>query len=169
MKVTGYKLREALRRWQLRRDTASGQFSKVLVAFKDEDKPKPAAIANAVLTAETAIAKLQSAQALYNTSVTVTVEGQPSTLLECIKRIGGLGRVEKMWRTAATVKEDRYSMHDSKTRKSDEVVAERTISYEAAGEQAAVYGKLLGQMREAIAVGNATESEVKNLDAALFE
>jgi hypothetical protein len=170
MKVTGYKLREALRRWQLRRDTAAGQFPKVLTAFKDEKKPSPDDIGGAVLAAETAIASLQAAQAIYNSSVHVEVGGKASTLLECIKRIGGLGRVEKLWRTAATVKEDRYaSLHESKTRKADEVIAERTVSYEAAGAKAAEFGKLLGAYREAIAIGNAREVEIKDLDAALLE
>lgn len=169
MKVTGYTLREALRLWQLRRDTAAGQFPKVLTAFKGEGKPSPETIGANVLSAETAIATLQAAQAQYNSSVRVPVAGgRELTLLECIKRIGGLGRVEKLWRTAATVKEDRYSLTDSKTRKTDEIVAERTVSYEAAGAKAAEYGKLLGKYREAIAVGNAREVDI-DLDAALLE
>lgn len=169
MKVTGYKLREALRRWQLRRDTAAGQFTKVLTAFPDEKKPSPYDIAEQVLTAELSIANLQSAQSIYNSTVRVTVGAIDLTLLECIKRVGGLGRVEKMWRTAATVKEDRYSLHDTRTRKADEVVAERTVTYEVAGKNAAELGQRLGAYREAIAIGNAREVELANLDAALLE
>lgn len=169
MKVTGYKLREALRRWQLRRDTASGQFSKVLTAFPGEKKPTPYDIAEQVLTAELSIASLQAAQSYYNSQVHVMVGGTEITLLECIKRVGGLGRVEKMWRTAATVKEDRYALHDLRTRKTDEVVAERTVTYEAAGKNAAELGQRLGAYREAIATGNAREVDIPSLDAALFE
>jgi len=170
MNVTGYKLREALRRWQLRRDTASGQFSKVLIAFPNEKKPSPYEIAEQVLTAELSIANLQAAQSYYNSQVRVMVGATEITLLECIKRVGGLGRVEKMWRTAATVKEDRYaSLHDIRTRKADEVVAERTVTYEEAGKNAAELGQRLGAYREAIAIGNAREVDIPNLNAALFE
>ena len=172
MKVTGYDLREALRRWQLRRDTATSQFPKVLTAFKGESKASPADIAERVSIAENAIARLQTAQAAYNIAVRVVVDDEECSLLQLIKHIGGLGRVEKMWRTAATGKEERFGFTlraESPTRKADEIVAERTISYEEAGKRAADYGKTLGEYRKAIAIGNAREVDIESLDAALFE
>lgn len=167
MKVNGYKLREALRRWQLRRDTAAGQFPKVLSKFENESKPDPETVAKAALDAELAIARLQTAQAQYNARVLVNYGNAEWSLLRCIKTVGGLGRIEKMWRTAATVEKDRYS-YGSDTRKADELVAKRVLSYEDAGKATADFGKQLGELREAIAVGNAKELDI-DLDAALLE
>lgn len=167
MKVNGYKLREALRRWQLRRDTAAGQFPKVLTAFPDDHKPSPVDIAAAVVTAETNIAALQTAQTAYNQRITVEAQGHTFSLLGAIKSVGGLGRVEKMWRTASAPPKDRYMSNDE-TRPADQVVAKRQITYEQAAAYASDIGKQLGALREAIATGNARELEV-DLDPALFE
>lgn len=168
MQVNGYKLREALRRWTLRRDTATGQFPQVLSAFPNEDKPDPKTVAANVLTAETAIAKLQTAQTIYNSRVMLRIHNEPVSLLGCIKRVGGLGRIEKMWRTAATVKADRYS-YGAETRKADEMVAVRRVTYEAASDMAAQYSRVLAEAREAIATGNAQMVDIEDLDPALFE
>lgn len=167
MKVTGYRLREALRRWQLRRDTAAGQFPKALTAFPGEDKPEPRGIADKVLQAEIMIATLQGAQTRYNLAVRVSIGGTEHTLLDCVKRIGGFGRIEKMWRGAAALKEDRYSYGDL-TRQAGTVVAERTITVDDAATKAQSVAALLGEYREAIAVGNAREIELEDLDPALF-
>lgn len=171
MKVTGYAIREALRRWQLRRDTADSQFNGTLTKFKDEDKASPVDVIQRIMDAEVAIAKLQVLQTLYNSRVTVSVQGVGSnmTLLECIKRFGGLGRVEKHWRDAATVKKDRYGLSDPSVREEGQLYAERTISFEDASKQAITTGLLLGKLREAVAVGNAREIEFEDLDATLFE
>lgn len=172
MRVTGYAIREALRRWQLRRETAESQFKGTLMKFKDEQKASPQDIIDQLLQAEIAVARLQVLQTTYNTRVTVSVEGIGSnmTLLECIKRFGGLGRVEKLWRVASTEKSDRFDYSERTTvRENDRVYAERAISYEDAAKQTIAAGKLLGKLREAVAVGNARELEFENLDATLFE
>ena len=171
MKVTGYAIREALRRWQLRRDTADSQFKGTLMRFKDEVKASPLDVIQKIADAEVAVAKLQVLQTVYNSRVTVSVEGVGSnlTLLECIKRFGGLGRVEKHWRDAATEKPDRYGLTDRSVREEGQVYAERAISFEDASRQAIVTGLLLGKLREAVAVGNAREIEFESLDATLFE
>lgn len=172
MKVTGYKLREALRRWQLRRDTAAGQFDKTLTAFEGEDKRKPSEIADAVLEAESAIARLQTAQTRYNTMVSVQAEGVGTlTLLGCVKRIGGLARVEKMWRVAAgTEKKGRTTIYDMvHARDKDQLVAKRTVSFDDAAKHAEGIGRQLAALRVAIATGNATEVPIEDLDATLFE
>ncbi len=170
MKVTGYKLREALRRWQLRRDTASTQFAGSLVAFPGDDKPKPDAIAATVLAAETAIARLQAAQTRYNLNVNVTVDGMGGVpLLFCTKAVGGLARVEKLWRGATGSEKKRSSLYDYVTRAKDQEQAVRVVSFDDAAKQAEVHGRKLAALREAIAAGNATELTIEDLDAALFE
>ena len=170
MEVTGYAIREALRLQQLRRDTADGQFKDALHAFDGEEKQSPQEVMNRVLAAETAIAMLQVVQTRYNLAVQVDVPGDGRrSLMECIKRVGGLGRVEKRWRSAATVKEDRYGYSSDLTRNKDQVIASRTISLEAASALTAQFDKRLGALRNAIAVGNAQKVAMEDLDAALFE
>jgi|SRR5688572_1141315 len=170
MKVTGYAIREALRRWQLRRDTAESQFVGSLMRFEGDQKSTPEEIVRITLEAETAIARLQTLQTRYNLNVQVTVDGFGRiSLLECIKRFGGLGRVEKLWRKAATEKEDRYGLIDRNVRDKDQVVATRSISFEEASKRTIEAGKQLGALREAVAVGNARDVDFEDLDAALFE
>jgi hypothetical protein len=172
MDVTGYRIREALRRQQLRRDTAAGQFHSSLHAFPDQTEPKatPDQVVARIQQAETSIARLQVAQTRYNLAVRVDVAGEGRlSLLECIKRIGGLGRVEKRWREAATVKEDRYGYGSNLTRDKDQVVAVRQISLEDASARTEAVDRKLATLREAIAVGNAQQIGIEDLDAALFE
>jgi hypothetical protein len=170
MKVTGYKLREALRRWQLRRDAASGQFKDSLNAFPGENKPKPEDLAAAVLTAERAIAELQAGQAQYNMTVRVTVDGASLSLLQCIKQVGGIERAVAMWSDAAKLKKDKYSFvrDDAGLRGADKVAAQRTISYEDAAKHAAQHDRTRAAYVEAMAVGNASEISI-DLSPALFE
>lgn len=168
MKVTGYKIREALKIWQTRRDTAEGQFKGTLIHFEGDEVKDPKEISNHIAEAEAALSRLQVLQVRYNLQVTTSVDGLDDiTLLECIKRIGGLGRLEKMWRSASRKPEDRYG--DPTVRTKDTVVAKRSISYDDAAKITTAYGKQAAALREAIAVGNATSVEFENLDAALFE
>src|SRR5262245_34394178 len=170
MEVTGYEIREALRLQQLKRDTADGQFKDSLHTFPGETKASPLDVMKRVLEAETSIALLQVAQTRYNLAVQVDVPGEGRrSLMECIKRVGGLGRVEKRWRSAATVKEDRYGHSSDLTRNKDQVLAERTITLEEASARMAHFDKRLGALRNAIAVGNAQKVNLEDLDAALFE
>lgn len=172
MKVTGYKLREALHRWQLRRDTASGQFEASLLAFPGEVKPSPQSIVEAVLSAESAIAKLQTAQTKYNVRVSTDVAGVGKvSLLYCVKAIGGNARIEKLWRGAAGAeKKARKSyLYDATTRDKDTLQAVRVVSYDEAAKLAEHFGRRLAALREAVATGNGTELEIEDLDAALFE
>lgn len=169
MEVTGYRIREALRRQQLARDTADGQFKDSLHAFENEVKQSPQEVMEKVLKAETAIAKLQVIQTRYNLGVVVDVQGEGRcTLMECIKRIGGLGRVEKRWRSAATVKEDRYGYGSDLTRNKDQMVAQRTITLDEASAKTAAFDRRLAALREAINIGNGQKLEL-DLDVALFE
>lgn len=172
MRVTGYRLREALRKWQRQRDAFSGQFSDSLLAFKGEEKPKPDELAEQIMKCERAMADLQSAQAAYNLAVRVPVEGYGSllTLLDCVKRIGGYERLVTMWTNAAKSKKSRYvSFTDNPgLRDADKLVAQRTITYEEAARRAAQADRARVAFVEALAVGNATEQDL-DLHPSLFE
>lgn len=170
MKVTGYLLREKVREWELRRNMANEQFPASLKKFPGETKRTPAEVVGDFEKAEKAIAYLQAAQARYNLGVQVNVLGEVMTLCEAVKRIGGAGRAEALWRSAAGGKKDRYSSYrnDDEVRKADEVRAVATITQEDAAKQATRAAKYAGAMRAAIATGNATVVEME-LDTAIIE
>lgn len=170
MKTTGWGLKEAIKTHELRRDTAARSFNGSLKAFVDEQKQKPQDIVKQFLDAEAAIATLQVAQAKYNLGVKVQFEGQTITLCEAVKRIGGLGRAEKMWRAATGAKPDRYSSYrDETVREPNQIRAQDTISPSEAAKLASTVAKQAGRLRAAIATANGTEVEVENLDSSLFE
>lgn len=171
MRVTGYALREAIRKWQLRRDTSAAQFPETLVAFPGEVKPTPTGVSEAFLAAEMALTRLQTAQTQYNLTVRVDVDGDNVPLLQAIREMGALGRIEKAWRGAATGKKDKYSLYranDPNRRKVDEVFAERVIPQDEAVQMVSRFAAEIGKRREAIATANATAVEI-DLDAKLFE
>jgi hypothetical protein len=171
MEVTGYKLREAVRRQTLRRETASSQFTNSLRKFPDEEKPTPDQVIKRVRDAEEAIATLQVAQTQYNLAVRVDVPGKGRVpLLACIKRIGGLGRIEKTWRSAATAKERSSLFDDSeRTREPGVVTQERQISFDEASARTEQIDRELAVLRELIAIGNAQTVNIEDLDAGLFD
>jgi hypothetical protein len=169
MKVTGFLLREAIRRWELRRDTAAKQFDEVLTKFPGEEKQSPSVIAEAFSKAEASIASLQAAQNRYNLFVLVDVFETKMTLCEAVKRVGGAGRLDKMWRTAVTGKKDPYG-RDNTTRQADTVYAVRVVSPEDAMKRADKAAALAGAFRAAIAKGNCFELDTGEIqiDPALL-
>jgi len=167
MKITGYKLQHTLRELAHRRDTAAARFPKSLWRFEDEDKPSPEEVMAAYREAEESIAKLQTAQGKYNLAITVNVMGEEMTLSEAIKRVGGAGRMEKMWRGFAAPKKDRYGYDDPSTRDSGVERAQRQVSEDDAAGYAQKAARFASSLREAIQVANATEVEIE-LDPALF-
>lgn len=180
MQVTGYALREALRKWQLKRETAATQFADSLFEFPTArgKKPKPDDIVAKVVQAERAIAALQTAQAVYNSKVWVhwgdtagNASAENIQLTRAIKLIGAFGRVEKLWRVAATGKKDKYAHYrsdDPGRLKEGELLAERTISPEDAADRVESFASKLGVLRQAVAIGNATPTEI-DLDGSLLE
>lgn len=172
MKVTGYQLREAIKRHQLVRDSAAKLFDDSLKAFPDEEKESPNAIMDRLMYAEEAIALLQVAQQRYNLAVFVAPDARAParliTLSAAVKLLGGYGRREKMWRSAASPKgKDNWGRTDERSK--DTLIAKPTIHYSAAGELAETSARLAAGMRQAIALGNAAEIELEDLSAALFE
>jgi len=171
MEVTGIQLREAIKRWALRRDTSNTHFSESLFQFESEAEEigNPNDLMASLEKAELAIATLQVAQTNYNLQTGVTVRGDSLSLCDAVKRIGGAGRMEKMWRSAATNKgRDKYSYRES-TRDKDKEYMKRTVSVQDCMKRATEAGKYAGSLRDAIAVGNTGKLEIEGLDPALFE
>ena len=170
MKITGYKLRHAIREAEHIKNLAASQWDDSLHAFPGESKSSPTVLMAKYQDAENRLAQLQLAQTQYNLTVMVDVQGIPMTLCEAVKRVGGAGRAEKMWRAAAGgEKKDRYSYRNDLTRNTTEIRAERTISVEAALDQAKKSSRHAAALREAIETGNATEVNIEGLDSSLFE
>ena len=173
MKVTGYILREALKRHELRREVAARTFDDSLKAFPGEVKDNPVDIVEQFLAAERATAALQTAQMRYNLAVKVNLHGHgwdhtTMTLAEAIKLVGGEGRVEKMWRSAASPgKKDRYYSEDEID--PSHIRAQPTMKPQEAVKLATEAGRRAGALRAAIATANATEVEIEDLSPALFE
>mgnify|MGYP001566113377 CR=1 FL=1 len=169
MKITGYKLQHAIREAMALRDLAASQWDGVLYAFEDEHKPTPAGVMGLYLFHEHRLCALQVGLARYNLAVTVQVQGAPMTLCEAVKRVGGAGRAEKMWRMAATGgKKDRYERELDRKRSTGETHAQRTTPTDEAVKRATGAGRFAAALREAIQVGNATEVEI-GINPAAFE
>jgi hypothetical protein len=164
MKITGYTLREAIKIWNLRRDAAFSQFEGSLKVFDgDDDKPSPERVADKIAECEHSIAHLQTAQAYYNQKVSADVLGKSYPLAWIIKRLGGAGRLEKLWRTASKVPSgiDRYGRTTSgNLRSKDAVVAKRTISHEDALKRATESAKYAAALRGAVGIANSREIEI---------
>jgi hypothetical protein len=169
MRVTGYALREAIKRHTLRRDTAASMFENTLKRFPDEHKPTPDEVMNTFVTADLAIAALQTAQMRYNIEQVVKIGGRSISLAEAIKRVGGVGRSEKMWRSAAAPsKRDAYGRDDDE-RDPSRVRSVVTLTPLEAADRALLAGKQAAELRQAIAVANAAALDIESLSAELME
>lgn len=171
MKVNGFLIREAIRRWELRRDSAAGLFKGSLFRFSGEIKTSPVEISDRFVAAEAATASLQTSQARYNLLVTVVVFDQEMTLAESIKRIGGAGRLEKMWRDAAAPKQDKYGYErDLMERELDKERSVPVLGEKELMDRAHKAAAFAGAIRAAIASGNGTmvEHSDVSLDSSLL-
>ena len=168
MKITGYKLQHRLKEWHHARDIAAALFADSLHRFHGEEKTSPREAFQAYQVAEDAIARLQTAQARYNLDIVVAPLGQEMSLAEAVKRVGGAGRMEKMWRSMAAPKKGGYGYGNDLVRNTDEVRAVRTIPPQEAMDHAKKAARFASALREAIQVANATELE-SSLDPKLFE
>jgi hypothetical protein len=166
MKITGYQIREGLRRWGLKRDAASSQFEGTLKKFDDEMKRLPKSVMLDFIIADQKIAALQVAQDIYNLAVVVDVKSrsgadQKMKLAEAVKLVGGAGRAEKMWRSAANPQKDRYSLRDAdEVRKEGEVRSKLVMTTGEMLKEAEDVSRYASGLRSAMALGNAVEIEV---------
>lgn len=171
MKINGYKIQHRLRELAHRRDIAASQFSDGLWQFETEEGSKlhPNEAMATFADCEYKIARLQVVQAQYNLAVEVFVGEQTMTLHEAVKRVGGAGRMEKMWRSAsASTGNDRYGYGSRMERSKDNEYAKRMLSVDECMEASVTASKFATDLREAIQLGNARTIEL-DVDAALFD
>lgn len=178
MQVSGYELREALRNWVTRREILSKQFTKSLWAFPGEDTSAnpPEGVALRFQVADRNVATLEEAQQYYNLQVKVCLncfkDEPPSvyTLSRAVKLVGGAGRYEKMWRTAAVDTGDgnRWGDRDL-VRRNDETKAERTVPIDQCVRLAERASKFANALRSGIAKANTSFIEIPFLTQDLFE
>lgn len=169
MQVTGYMLREALRRAITRRDLYAKQFKEHLFAFPGESKSAEA-MADRYMAADTAVGILQDAQQRYNQDVGVTIGGRTLTLSLAVKMISGASRLASMWKEAINdTGRGRYDT-DGRTSKSIEnVYADRTVSVEQAMKRAEEADHIVSDLRTAMAQANTSERNFEGLNPELFE
>ena len=169
MLVTGYRLRHAIKRLEQRRNVAVRQFKDGIYVFEGETKPSPEECMAQFRSCEDKMAALQVAQARYNLAVEVTVLDRTMTLHEAVKRVGGAGRAEKLWREVADEDQGYGWQSTARMRSTDQEYADRVMPVNDCLDRADQAAQLANALREAIAMGNAQEIEVEELDPALFE
>jgi hypothetical protein len=167
MKVNGYRLKEAVRKWELRRETTQALFYDSLWKFEGQDSPNPTDLAKQIAEAENAIVKLQTAQLALNLQVKVEVHGKTLSLCEVVKSCGGADRIEQLWRTAAKPQVRGYG-ESAISRDKDKTYAQRAISPKEAVDNATKAAGYAAALKTAVSKGNGIEVEAE-LSAALFE
>jgi hypothetical protein len=165
MRVTGFKLREAIQLAKMRLEAFRPTFKKSTASFHPESADKPSAIADEIKSMEDRVLRLSVVQEMFNTSVYVTVGSESMTLLEVLKRIGMSDRMRKMW--LEVVKEDRYSRTDVYRDKTAEY-ATAMVSEKDVLQQADRWAKEASRMRASLAEGNSKEMDIEGLDEGLF-
>ena len=170
MKVTGYQLREAIKRATQRAEMARLVFKDSVVGFEDESK-NPMAAALAFEQRGTEVALLQALQQQYNQAVVlegIEVCGKPITLAVGVKLVGHAGAIEKEWRQMAAAKRERYSSDPITERDCNKVYAKKLVTPELAMAQSESHGAFAAKLRAAIAVANNTQL-IMDVDPALVQ
>ena len=166
MQVTGYTFKEAIKMAILELSTVRSTFDESLYTFAGEEIQDPVEIAKQIEALEGQIAQLQTAQAEYNLTVPVEVKGIDGkkvsmSLGAAIRLVGGMGRLAKMWRTAASGKNvDRWDRQRVQTRSKDTEVAQPTMKRADALALAKSYSKYAAALGNAISVGNTTRLDI---------
>jgi hypothetical protein len=166
VKVTGYKIRTAIKFWELKLSASRAAFENSKQAFPGAKHDDPLKLGDDVARCEANIAALQTHQSLYNSEVHVMIAGVKMPLTYAIKAVGGAGRIEKMWHNVARGPDKRNRYNDDRMQK-DEIRAEPTIPADVAISKASEAAKYAAEIRAAIAEGNSVEIE-KDIPAELL-
>lgn len=172
MKVTGFMLKDAISTWTLRKEAAGKLMPLSFYRFPGEAKKTPLENATELEKAELAIVALQVAQMHYNLKVRVTSPSLGSIQLgTAIKLLGATNRVKKLWIDAVAPKRNRYESTPTVVLERDPTRerAEHTSTSEEITKQIALASKKVSHLGALVAIGNSTEIEIEDLDAALFE
>lgn len=163
MQVSGFMLKEGVKRHELAAETLRKQWKDSLFTFEGEGKELPTTIMERIHDEELIIATLQTCQARFNLAVKVTItdgkKAREMTLAQAVKLVGSAGELEKMWRNyAGDSGKDPY-MHRAGERNKDTEYARRAVSTAVALEAALEAAKYAASLRAAIAEGNSTKMD----------
>lgn len=169
MKVNGHRLRQRINECESVKAVLSAKFTDAKSKFPDEEKAALTDIARQFEACDIRIARLQDIQTRYNLHVMVTVHGQTFSLREAVARLGGAGRLEKMWRSVATPSaRDRYS-YNSDTRDPNQIVSAPTMNSDDALDYLKRASRFASDLRSAIANANTIEIDVRDLPGVTFD
>lgn len=165
MKVTGYQLREALRKWTTKMEVLKVRFDDSIWEFPGEQKKMPLEVSQEWEKVMTNVALLQCAQQRYNREVSITLTNTPReetmTLAMAVKLIGMYGRLESAWRKATIGNgKDRWDRGSGASRSKDTEYAKKSLSQEKLAECSDNMSNYTSALRAAIARGNATEIDI---------
>lgn len=169
LKVNGYEIRNAIQRWEIRKDAAYNLFNDSLHIFEGQIKLSPDLVSTKITEAENAMAILQVAQSRYNLKVMLSVkitndDNTVMTLCQAVKILGGAGRISKLWRESVSPKKDRYSYSDNGLeRDSGKERAKSVLDLETRMARANEKDIYASSLRAAIASGNATSIDCEEL------
>jgi|APSaa5957512576_1039674.scaffolds.fasta_scaffold11049_2 hypothetical protein len=180
MKVTGHEIINRLKELKAERSLLNDTFPTTLMQFpsdlEEDGAVKPGVIVDRIAGLELGIVKLQHAQSRYGAMVNLVFEGEPMPLIRAVKLLGGIERVEKLWRSASQAKVGRRNMYDDspKQRELSKGVFEtqaRVVPAEVALKKAQKAGRRTSTLRGLIAAGNARAVEAREigLDPALMQ
>jgi len=172
MKIDGYKIQHTIRELEHQREIAASQFADSLYAFPGETKPETGKLAAIHQHCEESIARLQVVQARYNLQVQVDILRADGAVLlmslhEAVKRVGGAGRMEKMWRSASKEPKERFGYGGEHKREAGAEFSRRTVRLDIAIEHARFAARFANALRAAIQKANATEVDM-DVDETLF-
>lgn len=168
MQVNGFKLQLVLKRLTAQRELELSRFGDTLWVFEGDDgKATPDQVAERYLELERKIAKVQVAQTVYNNSITIEPEGfEPMPLQHAVKFIGGLTRLERLWKSTVKPKETpRWARSDDgqKVRDKEKDYARARLNTDELMKRTMDLNKLVSNLRGAIQTGNGTVVDVKDL------
>ena len=120
--------------------------------------------------ADKAMARVEEIQQRFNQHVSCDVENVELSLAYCVKMVGGAGRREKMWRSAAVKKRDRWGGNTPNLERSkDSEYASRTIPQNECLNKAKEASSFATALRSAIAHANATKVDLEKLGVGSAE
>ena len=163
MKVTGYALKEGIKAKAAEVALYVSQFDESLNAFEDEVKLSPEDIGEKIAKAEEHLCLLQAAQKEFNLRIKVNPKNLREVSLEvAVKRVGGLGRLAKMFQTVAKgIIRDKWDKNRPITRSKDEEVARPTITKEEALKCFKNYNNLASAYRTEISRANHMSADIE--------
>lgn len=169
MEITGLKLRDAIKRWEIRRDSLKIQFENARYKFEDEAKDSPLDLSDKIVQAESNIVTLQCLQIRYNQQVKVRSDllQKDISIAEGVKLSGAYDRVTKLW----SAQTSSAKHHGVPTRNADYVVAKEMVPLNIQLQQVERYTKLASHIRTLVSHGNNITVlwDDKDLTSALFD